>query len=321
VDHAVEGLAKRMLFGAPQPAQQGRPRIILGIDCTTSMGEYIAERRITPETASRLSEGLFKDHPELEVQLCYFRGDDQSSKQPRQFVSTEWYTRPEELAQAITAIKYWPGWTQHCPLLRHAVAEAEKQMVQQVIILSDAFEEKTPRRPHGDDLKAACVHAQHLRDLGTKIVVGYKGSIRGGCPLDRAGISAEQAFRDIAEANGGYCFLLKPTDLTERFSEIGAQATLSAKGDSLGAQALLEHLRAVPFEMNLVGRLRSASRKVVSLVSNSRCPSAHNRKTRMGSGVDPFFTNIPRRTHLTSLGRQAMPMFEQVKLLSIPLRA
>ena len=203
-----------------------------------------------------IAKALFEKAPGLEVKLIYFRGNgaDDSSKQPRQCRSSKkWYRTPEPLAAKITKIEHWPGWTQHCRLLRHAVAETENQAVQQVIILSDAFEEKTPRRPHGDDLKAACVHAQHLRDLGTKIVVGYKGTIRGGCPLDRAGISAEQAFGDIAEANGGYCFLLKPTDLTERFSEIATQATLSAKGDSLGAQALLEHLRAVPFEMNLVG--------------------------------------------------------------------
>ena len=221
------------------------------------MGEFIEARRITPEAAATMANALFaKAGPAgLEVQLAYFRGDgDQSSKQPRQFrISNKWYTAPEELAHAIAAIEHWPGWTQHCPLLRHAVAEAKKQAIQELVIISDAFEERTPRRPQGDDLLAARVHARRLRDLGVKIFVGYKGTIRGGCPLDRAGVSAEQAFRDIAEENGGACFLLNPAELAERFGEMATQAELAAKGDAVGAEALLEHFRTVPFEMPVVG--------------------------------------------------------------------
>ena len=122
-------------------------------------------------------------------------------------------------------------------------------------MITDAFEERTPLRPEGDDLLAARVHARRLRDLGVKIVAGYKGTIRGGCPLDRAGVSAEQAFQDITDENGGYCFLLNPEELAERFGDVATHAVLVAKGDTAGAQVLLEHLRAVPFEMeaNVVG--------------------------------------------------------------------
>jgi hypothetical protein len=260
VDEARHALAERMLFGTealPQPVQ-GRPRIILALDCTVSMGEFMEVRKITPKAASTVANALFaKAGPAgLEVLLAYFRGDDKSSKQPRQFrVSNKWYITPDELAHAIAAVEHWPGWTQHCRVLRHAVSVAEKQAVQELVIVSDAFEEQTPLRPQGDDLVAARVHALRLRDLGVKIVFGYKGTIRGGCPLNRAGVSAEQAFRAIAEENGGACFLLNPADLAERFSEIAAQASLAAKGDAVGARALLEHFRAVPFEMemNVVG--------------------------------------------------------------------
>ena len=259
VDQATQALAERMLFGSEprsRPAAD-RPRIILGLDCTASMGEYIEERKITPEAASTMAKELFAKAGQagLEVQLVVFRGyDAPSSRQPRQFrVSKKWYSTPEELAQAIAAVEHWAGWTQHCRLLRHAVAEAEKQAVQQLVIISDAFEERTPLRPQGDDLLAARIHARRLRDLGVKIVAGYKGTIRGGCPLDRAGVNAEQAFRDITRENGGACFLLNPANLAERFGEIATQATLVAKGDAVGAQALLEHLQAVPFEMNVVG--------------------------------------------------------------------
>jgi len=260
VDEATRALAERMLFGTeprPQPVQD-RPRIILALDCTTSMGEFIEARKITAEAAYTMANALFRKvgSEGLEVRLAFFRGDDRSPKQPRQLqFSNKWYAAPEELARAIAKIDHWPGWTQHCRLLRHAVAEAEKEAVQELVIITDAFEERTPLRPEGDDLVAARVHARRLRDLGVKIVAGYKGTIRGGCPLDRAGVSAEQAFRDITEENGGYCFLFNPADLAERFDEIAAQAALVAKGDAVGAQALLEHRRAVPFEMetNVVG--------------------------------------------------------------------
>jgi hypothetical protein len=262
VVEATHALAERMLFGTeprPQPVQD-RPRIILALDCTTSMGEFIEARKITAEVATTMAKALFEKagRAGLEVQLVYFRGngDEQSSKQPRQFrVSKKWYTTPEELARAIAAIDHWPGWTQHCRVLRHAFAEAEKQAVQELVTITDAFEERTPLRPEGDDLLAARVHARRLRDLGVKIVAGYKGTIRGGCPLDRAGVSAEQAFQDITDENGGYCFLLNPEELAERFGDVATQAVLVAKGDTAGAQVLLEHLRAVPFEMetNVVG--------------------------------------------------------------------
>jgi hypothetical protein len=260
VDEATRALAERMLFGTeprPQPVQD-RPRIILALDCTTSMGEFIEARKITAEAAYTMANALFRKAGSegLEVRLAFFRGDDRSPKRPRQLqFSNKWYTAPEELARAIAAIDHWPGWTQHCRLLRRVAEEAERLAIRELVIITDAFEERTPLRPEGDDLLAARVHARRLRDLGVKIVAGYKGTIRGACPLDRAGVSAEQAFRDITEENGGYCFLLNPADVAERFDEIAAQAALVAKGDTAGAQAQLEHLRAVPFEMeaNVVG--------------------------------------------------------------------
>jgi hypothetical protein len=84
--------------------------------------------------------------------------------------------------------------------------EAKKLAIMEFVIVSDAFEERTPLRPQGDDLKAAQIHARRLRDLGVTVTVGFRGVIRGGCPLDRAGVGAEQAFRAIAEANGGAVF-------------------------------------------------------------------------------------------------------------------
>jgi hypothetical protein len=260
VDAAKKALAERMLFGpSARPQQAGSPRIILVMDCTTSIGEFIEPRKILPERASTIANDLFAGAGSagLQVQLVYFRGDDKYPKQRRQFhVSDKWYTTPEELTRAIIAVEHWPGWTQHCAALRHAVVEAENQAVEYVVVISDAFE-----GPNGDDLVAARVHAARLRDLGVKLVVGYKGTIEFACPMNRAGKHAERDFLDIARANGGYCFLCNPAgdpeQLGERFRVIGEQVRLRAQGDAAGAQKLIEHLQTIPFEMTVGERVPS----------------------------------------------------------------
>ena len=113
-----------------------------------------------------------------------------------------------------------------------------------------------------------------MRRLGCTISFAYKGTIRGGCPIDRAGTHAEQRIREIAEDNGGASFLYNPADpgFATRFSEIAAQATLAAKGDAAGAQALLEHFRAVPFKMTVVCET-GAKRQVRTLGVETPPPS------------------------------------------------
>jgi hypothetical protein len=217
VERAQEALAERMLFGTSAlPQDAASPGIVLALDSTSSMGEHIEERRITLEAARSIAYSLFARQPRPRVRLAFFRGDgdDQSTKHPRQLqFSKKWYSEPEELAQHIAAIEHWPGWTLHFRLLRLVAEEAEKRAIQQVVVISDAFERQTLHRPDGDDLMVARIHAARLGDLGVKLIVGYKGTIRGGCPLDRGGINAEHAFRDITRENGGYIFLFDPATL------------------------------------------------------------------------------------------------------------
>lgn len=260
-DMAVHSIAEQLLFGAEPQTERagGPPSIILMLDCTTSMGEFLPERRISPEMARTMADALFaKGGAGLRVKLAYFRGDGQDgvSKKPRQLHAfKDWFETPEDLACAIAGIEHWPGWSQICGLLRYAVDEAEKQPVHEVVIVSDAFETKTQRRPLGDNLQAARVHAERLRALGVKLAFAYKGTVQGGCPLDRAGVGVEEAFRSIAEANGGAAFLFNPLTIADRLGALAGQAALTAKGDVAGAQLLLEHLQAVPFSMesNIVG--------------------------------------------------------------------
>jgi hypothetical protein len=102
-----------------------------------------------------------------------------------------------------------------------------------------------------------------LRELGVKLVIGYKGTIRGACPLDRAGVNAAQAFRAITDENGGYVFLCDPTGdpkgLGKHFAKIAAQVRLSAQGEDDGAERLmLEDKQTVPFDMTVGERVPSA---------------------------------------------------------------
>jgi hypothetical protein len=258
-DMAVHSIAEQMLFGAePTQSVGGPPSIMLILDCTISMGEWLPERPITPEMARTMADAMFaKGGAGLRVKLAYFRGDGEEgvSKKPRQLHALDWYETPEDLARAIAGIEHWHGWSQICGALRYAADVAKKEPVHEVVIVSDAFETKNKRRPLGDDLQAARVQAERLRALGATLSFAYPGTIVGGCPLDRAGIRVEEAFRSIAEANGGAAFVFNAKTIADRLGSLAGQAALAAKGDTAGAQLQLEHFQSIPFtvEANVVG--------------------------------------------------------------------
>ena len=149
VARAQQAMAERLMFGAPpRPQDTGPLRIALCVDCTSSMGEFVEPRALTREAAAAIANRLYAEAPGAAVLVKYFRGDDRNPKRPRQLrTSKKWYTTPEELTRALTAIEPWPGWTQHCALLRDVVAEAEKQAIHQVILVSDAFELRQKELP------------------------------------------------------------------------------------------------------------------------------------------------------------------------------
>jgi hypothetical protein len=135
VDAAARTMMQRMLFGAEQRPARDCPRVVLGLDATSSMGEFIPARKVTPEAAAKIANALFTKAGSagLRVRLAYFRGDDQYLKQPRQLCFPDkWYDNAEELAYAIAAIERWSGWTQHCRLLRHVAEQAEKLAIQEL---------------------------------------------------------------------------------------------------------------------------------------------------------------------------------------------
>ncbi len=137
----------------------------------------------------------------------------------------------------------------------HIIREAKKQPIHAALVLTDAVELRGPGNPDGDVMEDLSKDAIRLKRVGCTISFAFKGIIKNGCPIDRAGPHAEQRIKEIAEDNGGAFFLYNPADpeFTKRFGEIAAQAALTAKGDAAGARLLLEHLQAFPFDMNVVG--------------------------------------------------------------------
>jgi hypothetical protein len=246
-DRRFEAVLKGKAARARRP--DGPPRVVIALDATTSMGEYLPERKLTIEAARAIAYPMFeKIGPGGLAQVVFFRGADEMQ-------ATQWLPNAESLARAIAKVEHKGGWTQHNRALAHVIHEAEKHPIDEVVVISDAFEQRRGHRPNGDILDDAIGQAAQLRALGVNISIGYKGTVRGGCPLDRAGPDAEEAFYQIAKANGGKCFVFNPKKAgaaAKQFGEIAAHAALRVKGDTAGAQVMLEHLQSVPFDMGAV---------------------------------------------------------------------
>jgi hypothetical protein len=256
--HPADRKLEAMLKGKAAHAKRapGPTRMIISLDATSSMGEFLPDRKLDLEAFRSIVRPMFEKAGAagLEVQLMYFRGDDRFGN--RECRVSKWFRDPEELTRAMARIKPAAGWTQHNRVLERTIREAEKHPIQELVVISDAFEERGPCRPDGDILDDARVHAAQLRALGVKITVAYRGTIVGGCPLDRAGPHAEEAFRSIVRENDGSLFLLdpaKPARVVEHIALVAAHAELVAKGDAAGAQLLLQHIVRVPFTMDPVG--------------------------------------------------------------------
>jgi hypothetical protein len=244
-DRRFEAVLQGKLAQSKRPA--GVPRVVIEIDATSSMGEYLPERKLTLAAARAVVCPIFeKLGPGGLAQFVYFRGADECK-------ASKWFSDPEAMARAMTAVEHRGGWTQHNRVLEYVIREAEKHPIHELLLLTDAFERRLPRRPDGDVLEDAIVQAAQLRALGVNITIGYKGSIRS-CPLDRAGPEAEQDLAAIAKSNGGTCFLFNPKKAAaaaQRLAEVAAHAVVKVSGDGAGAQRVLEHMQSVPFDMGV----------------------------------------------------------------------
>jgi hypothetical protein len=130
---AVHALVGDMLFGS-KPPPQDRTRIVLGIDATSSMDEFIPARRMTPEAAATIAEAIYAKAPSALVDIMVFRGDDKNSQQPRQLKEFKGIETAAKLTRLLQGIEHAPGWTQHCHLLRKVAERAKEQAIQQFVL-------------------------------------------------------------------------------------------------------------------------------------------------------------------------------------------
>src|SRR5262249_2332362 len=104
-----------------------RGHVIFGIDATAS-------RESTWDIAAKLQSNMFGAVTGLDVQLVYYRGDDEC-------VCSRWLSDPRSLSDIMSRVFCRSGPTQIGRLLAHARRENQQEKVHALIIISDACEE------------------------------------------------------------------------------------------------------------------------------------------------------------------------------------
>src|SRR5258708_19343084 len=146
----------------------GRGRIIFALDATAS-------RQPTWDTACKLQADMFREVAAaggLDVQLVYYRGDDQCA-------ASRWTGDTKHLTKIMTGLVCRAGYTQLRKVLVHAQKEAKLLKVGALIFIGDALEE---------DEDGLIPEARELGRFGTPAFMFQEGD-------DRA---VEKVFREIA---------------------------------------------------------------------------------------------------------------------------
>ncbi|NIR30984.1 MAG: VWA domain-containing protein [Gammaproteobacteria bacterium] len=153
-----------------------RGRLVFAMDATAS-------REPTWDRASHIQAEMFEETAALgglDVQLCYYRGF-------REFDASAWFERPADLHRYMRGVGCVAGMTQIARVLRHVIAETDRQRVNALVFVGDCMEE---------DIDELCGLAGELGLRGLPAFVFQEG-------YDRI---AERAFRQIAQlTRGAYC--------------------------------------------------------------------------------------------------------------------
>ena len=153
-----------------------RGRLIFGLDVTAS-------RQPAWDTACELQAEMFREVSAvagLELQLVYYRGLGECR-------ASRWFSRPEQLAKAMSGIMCNAGETQIEKVLAHAKKETRLLRVSALVFVGDAMEENPDTLVH---------EAGELGRLGVPVFMFQEGDAR----------DVEHIFRDIARlTRGAYC--------------------------------------------------------------------------------------------------------------------
>jgi hypothetical protein len=190
------------------------PRLIFALDATSS-------RQPTWDEASKLQAEMFAAAPKgMQVQLCYFRGDECRN--------TQWLPNSASIAKAMGRITCVMGYTQIGRVLEHALKE-NRTKVRGVVFVGDAFEENLAEV---GGLAA---------ELGRAEVPAFMFKEAGGTIADGEA-AADRAFKKIAQLSGGRAFRFDasaPKELADLLRMVGAFA---ASGGTVQLTAATERL-------------------------------------------------------------------------------
>jgi hypothetical protein len=198
----------------------GRGRIIFALDATAS-------RQPTWDTACKLQAEMFREVAAaggLDVQLVYYRGDDQCA-------ASRWTGNTKHLTKIMTGLMCRAGHTQLRKILVHAQKETRLLKVGALIFIGDALEE---------DEDGLIPEARELGRLGTPVFMFQEGDDH----------EVEKVFREIARVNRGVYCRFDPgaaRQLGELLKAVavfvtGGMAALKSRTDA-GAVKLLGQLR------------------------------------------------------------------------------
>jgi hypothetical protein len=113
-----------------EKVRAARGRLIFAIDATAS-------REPTWDMAAQLQSTMFKEAAKvgsLDVQLVYYRGDDECR-------ASAWFSDAHELVKRMGTIRCMAGQTQIARVLQHIRTESARENVAAAVFIGDAMEE------------------------------------------------------------------------------------------------------------------------------------------------------------------------------------
>ena len=156
-----------------------------------------ASRQPTWDRASKLTGEMFKAASGLDVQLVYYRGDDEC-------VALRWMSDAGSLVSVMAQVMCRSGHTQIGKVLTHTAEEHEVRPVNALIIISDACEElPADLYAKARDLGVPVFAFQEGDDASAAVVYAEIARLTGGA-VARFDNAAAQRLADLLKAVAAY---------------------------------------------------------------------------------------------------------------------
>jgi hypothetical protein len=218
----VAAFLERAATLKPAAVAGRRGRLAFALDATMS-------RQPTWDTACKLQAEMFREAGSaggLDIQLVYFRGLAECR-------STGWIASADRLADLMSRIDCRGGHTQIVRVLRHTIAETDRERVQALVYVGDAMEEPI------DDI---CAAAGDLALRGVPAFVFHEGNdtVAAHAFREVARITRGAYVRFDAGAAGELAELLRAVAV---FAAGGRKALENRAGQSGAARRLIGQMR------------------------------------------------------------------------------